>query len=206
MSSVSVSSVDQHATHEAPAAAPWRDSKRYAWLLGLLIPTLPFLAWGLVHITGLGVFWLYGPVLVFAVFPLLDLLIGMDAANPPDSVIKWLEDRYYRWCTYLFIPIQYAGLVFACWLWSSGTLSAVDGIGLMLTVAMVSGIAINTAHEFGHKRGSMERWLSRVALAQSGYGHFFIEHNRGHHVRVATPRTPPAHGWARASMRSCPAP
>jgi alkane 1-monooxygenase len=29
-----------------------------------------------------------------------------------------------------------------------------------------------------------------VALAQSGYGHFFIEHNRGHHVKVATPEDP----------------
>ena len=191
MSSASASSIDQPARQEPLAAAPWRDPKRYAWLLGLLIPTLPFLAWGLVQITGLGVFWFYGPVLVFAIFPLLDLLIGMDAANPPDSVIKWLEqDRYYRWCTYLFIPIQYAGLIFACWLWSSGTLSTVDDIGLMLTVAMVSGIAINTAHELGHKRDSLERWLSRVALAQSGYGHFFIEHNRGHHVRVATPEDP----------------
>jgi alkane 1-monooxygenase len=55
---------------------------------------------------------------------------------------------------------------------------------------MVSGIAINTAHELGHKRETTERWLSRVALAQSGYGHFFIEHNRGHHVRVATPEDP----------------
>ena len=57
-------------------------------------------------------------------------------------------------------------------------------------MAMVSGIAINTAHELGHKRASIERWLSKVALAQSGYGHFFIEHNRGHHVRVATPEDP----------------
>ncbi len=191
MSSASVSSLDQPARQEPLAAAPWRDPKRYAWLLGLLIPTLPFLAWGLVHLTGLGVFWFYGPVLVFAIFPLLDLLIGMDAANPPDSVIKWLEqDRYYRWCTYLFIPIQYAGLLFACWLWSSGRLSTVDDVGLALTVGVVSGIAINTAHELGHKRDSLERWLSRVALAQSGYGHFFIEHNRGHHVRVATPEDP----------------
>jgi alkane 1-monooxygenase len=115
----------------------------------------------------------------------------MDASNPPDSVIKWLEqDRYYRWCTYLYIPLQYAGLVLACWLWSSGKLSTLDDIGLALTVAMVSGIAINTAHELGHKRASSERWLSKVALAQSAYGHFFIEHNRGHHVRVATPEDP----------------
>jgi alkane 1-monooxygenase len=169
----------------------WRDPKRYAWLLGLIVPTLPFLSWGLVELTGLGVFWFYGPVLVFGVFPLLDLLAGLDVTNPPDSVIKWLEaDRYYRWCTYAFIPLQYAGLVFACWMWSSGKLSTVEDIGLALTVAMVSGIAINTAHELGHKRDSLERWLSRVALAQSGYGHFFIEHNRGHHVRVATPEDP----------------
>jgi len=173
------------------APATWHDPKRYAWLLGLLIPTLPFLTWGLVHATGVAALWFYGPLLVFAIFPLLDLAIGMDARNPPDSVIKWLEqDRYYRWCTYAYLPIQYAGLVFACWLWSSGALSTLDSVGLALTVAMVSGIAINTAHELGHKRASIERWLSKVALAQSGYGHFFIEHNRGHHVRVATPEDP----------------
>jgi alkane 1-monooxygenase len=171
--------------------AVWSDPKRYAWLLGLVVPTLPFLSWGLVHLTGQGVFWFYGPMLIFGIFPLLDLAIGMDASNPPDSVIKWLEqDRYYRWCTYLYIPIQYAGLVFACWMWSHGNLSTLEDIGLALTVAMVSGIAINTAHELGHKRDSLERWLSKVALAQSGYGHFFIEHNRGHHVRVATPEDP----------------
>jgi len=193
-----MSSVSTPYSHENPASAQspptsvrWRDPKRYAWLLGLIVPAAPFSAWVLVQLTGLRAFWFYGPALVFVLFPILDLLIGMDSTNPPDSVIKWLEgDRYYRWCTYLFIPIQYAGLVFACWLWSSGELSTVEGIGLALTMAMVSGIAINTAHELGHKRDSTERWLSRVALAQSGYGHFFIEHNRGHHVRVATPEDP----------------
>ena len=145
--------------------ATWTDGKRYAWLLG--------------------------PVLVFIGFPLLDIAVGVDASNPPDSVLKWLEqDRYYRWCTYVFIPIQYAGLFFACWQWGSGDLSVLESLGLALTVGVVGGIAINTAHELGHKRASSEKWLSRVALAQTGYGHFFIEHNRGHHVRVATPEDP----------------
>jgi alkane 1-monooxygenase len=182
MSAVSVDDVNP---------ATWRDGKRYAWLLGLIVPMLPFVAWGLVKLTGLGLFWWYGPILVFGIFSLLDVIVGMDAENPPDSVIKWLEqDRYYRWCTYVFIPVQYAGLVFACWQWAYGGLSTVEQIGLAFTMAMVSGIAINTAHELGHKRASLERWLSKVALAQSGYGHFFIEHNRGHHVRVATPEDP----------------
>ncbi len=191
MSSASTAPARHTALDEPLTPGVWRDPKRYAWLLGLLIPTLPFVAWLLVHATGLGILWFYGPLLIFAIFPLLDLLIGMDSANPPDSVVKWLEqDRYYRWCTYLFLPLQYASLVFACWLWSSGKLSSIDDIGLALTVGMVSGIAINTAHELGHKRSSTERWLSRVALAQTGYGHFFVEHNRGHHVRVATPEDP----------------
>ncbi|HEX6753039.1 MAG TPA: alkane 1-monooxygenase [Solirubrobacterales bacterium] len=171
--------------------AGWRDGKRYAWLLGLVIPFAPFIAWASVELTGFDFFWFFGPLLVFVAFPILDIVIGMDATNPPDSVLKWLEqDRYYRWCTYLFIPVQYAGLVFACWLWSSGDLSTLESIGLALTMGVVGGIAINTAHELGHKRDGTERWLSRVALAQTGYGHFFIEHNRGHHVRVATPEDP----------------
>ena len=181
-------------THAAEAElnpATWQDPKRYAWLLGLIVPLLPFIAWAAVAVTGIGAFWFFGPVLVFVVFPLLDVLVGVDAENPPDSIVKWLEqDRYYRWCTYVFIPLQYAGLVLACWLWADGGLSTVDSIGLALTMGMVSGIAINTAHELGHKRADLEKWLSKVALAQSGYGHFFIEHNRGHHVRVATPEDP----------------
>ncbi|MGH2912747.1 MAG: alkane 1-monooxygenase [Solirubrobacteraceae bacterium] len=169
----------------------WRDSKRYAWLLGLIVPLLPFISWGLVEVTGVGAFWFYGPVLIFAGFPLLDIVVGLDASNPPDSVIKWLEqDRYYRWCTYAFLPLQYAGLIFSCWMWSHGGLSTLESVGLALTTAMVAGVAINTAHELGHKRASSERWLSKVALAQTGYGHFFVEHNRGHHVRVATPEDP----------------
>ena len=155
--------------------ATWRDAKRYAWLLGLIIPFAPFIAWASVEVTGFEGFWFFGPLLVFGVFPLLDIAIGVDPSNPPDSILKWLEqDRYYRWCTYLFIPVQYAGLVFACYLWSSGDLSVLESIGLALTMGVVGGIAINTAHELGHKRANSEKWLSRVALAQTGYGHFFI--------------------------------
>jgi alkane 1-monooxygenase len=169
----------------------WTDPKRYLWLAGLVVPLLPFTAWGLVQLTGLGIGYWFGPFLVFVMIPLLDLAVGKDSANPPDSAIKYLEqDRYYRWCIYLFLPLQYASLLFACALWASGDLSAVESLGLAVSVAMVGGIAINTAHELGHKRKSYERWLSKVALAQSGYGHFFIEHNRGHHVRVATPEDP----------------
>jgi alkane 1-monooxygenase len=181
------------ATAEVQLNGPttWHDPKRYYWLLGTFVPMFPFIAWGLAAATGWGVFWFTGPVLIFGLFPFLDWMLGKDSSNPPDSVLKWLEqDRYYRWCTYLFIPIQYAGLIAGAALLADGGLSVVEKIGLALTLGCVNGIGINTAHELGHKRASLERWLSKIALAPTGYGHFFIEHNRGHHVRVATPEDP----------------
>jgi len=174
-----------------PLQATWSDPKRYLWLFGLVVPLLPFIAFGMVELTGSGLLWWVGPFVVFVLIPFLDQVIGKDAENPPDSAIKWLEqDRYYRWCTYVFIPLQYAGLVFACTQWANGGLAFFEELGLAMSVAMVGGIAINTAHELGHKTKKYEKWLAKVSLAQTGYGHFFIEHNRGHHVRVATPEDP----------------
>jgi alkane 1-monooxygenase len=185
------------ATLEAGSTVPvgsteqWSDSKRYLWLLGLVVPSLAFLAWGLNALTGWGVWWWIGPIVIFGVIPVIDLTAGLDRSNPPDDVIEALEqDRYYRWITYLFLPIQYAALVWACWMITSGGLSVVDKVGLSLSIGMIAGIGINTAHELGHKKEQHERWLAKIALAQSFYGHFYIEHNRGHHVRVATPEDP----------------
>lgn len=174
------------------AIAPdWKDGKRYAWLLGLVVPLIPFGAFLLVEATGLGIFWWFGPMFIFGVMPLLDTLGGDDKTNPPESVIKWLEqDRYYRWCTYLFIPIQLASTVFSAYLWSTGDLGVVASIGLAISLGCSNGIAIANAHELGHKREELEKWLARVALAPTFYGHFMIEHNRGHHVRVSTPEDP----------------
>ncbi len=174
----------------APAVA-WTDRKRYLWLFGLLVPTFPFMGGALAWLTGWSVFWYIGPVLLFVIIPAIDVVAGLDRSNPPDELIKTLEeDRYYRWITYLYLPLQYVALVWSCWLWAGDSLTVSAKIGLALTVGTVAGIGINTAHELGHKKEKYERWLAKIALAQSFYGHFYIEHNRGHHVRVATPDDP----------------
>ena len=140
---------------------------------------------------GSSLFWWFGPIFVFGFLPPLDTLIGKDSCNPPDGIAAALErDGYYRWCVYLFLPLQLAALVWACAEWSSGALSALDYLGLAATIGVVGGVGINTAHELGHKSEKVERWLSKITLAQTGYGHFYVEHNRGHHVRVATPEDP----------------
>ena len=175
----------------AGRAAAWRDTKRCAWLLGMVIPALPIVSAVLAKNPALRLLWWSGPIFIFGIVPLLDTLIGKDGENPPESITATLEqDRYYRWCVYLFLPLQFASLVWACAIWSRGALPPLDSIGLAMTLGVVGGTGINAAHELGHKSEKLERWLSKIALAQTGYGHFYVEHNRGHHVRVATPEDP----------------
>ncbi|MEI8080854.1 MAG: fatty acid desaturase [Actinomycetes bacterium] len=169
----------------------WRDRKRYLWLFGLLMPALIFIALGAYAATGWGVWLWLGPIVTLVIVPVVDLLVGADPSNPPDEAIAALEaDRYYRWLTYAFLPVQYGGFVAACWAIMRWDLSTLNQIALAVTTGFAAGIGINIAHELGHKRDDVERWMSKTALAQCFYGHFYVEHNRGHHVRVATPQDP----------------
>jgi alkane 1-monooxygenase len=185
-------SLSGQATMLAADRPDWRDGKRYLWLLGAVVPGFLFAGWGLVNLTGWGVFWWMGPLFVYVFIPLLDVFFGDDPSNPPEEIVAWLEhDRYYRWVTYAFIPLQLVAFFAGFWLMTRhGGLPVIDRIGIAITLGSLNGVAINTAHELGHKKEHRERWFARVALAPSGYGHFFIEHNRGHHVRVATPEDP----------------
>jgi alkane 1-monooxygenase len=190
-----------------PNALVWQDKKRYLWLMGLIVPTLLLvilpIVWAMNQLgwqTASQVLFWIGPILLYILLPALDLRFGSDGQNPPDEVMDWLEDdKYYRYCTYAFIPFQYLSLFLGAYLFTASNLSwlGYDGplswpakIGLALSVGALGGVGINTAHEMGHKKESLERWLSKITLAQTGYGHFYIEHNRGHHVRVATPEDP----------------
>lgn len=179
------------ATVSADSTEQWRDKKRHLWLIGLVVPSLAFVAIGMHHLTGWSIWFWVGPIVILGVVPAIDLISGMDTSNPPDDVIEALEkDKYYRWITYWFLPIQYAGFGAAFWLLAHGGIGTFEKIGLAISIGCIGGIGINTAHELGHKKEANERWLSKIALAQVFYGHFYIEHNRGHHVRVATPEDP----------------
>ncbi len=185
----------------------WRDRKRYLWLMGLIVPTAIFVMLPVVwatnqfgwHTAAQAPLWI-GPILLYVLLPLLDWRFGADGQNAPDEVMDALEkDKYYRYCTYAFIPFQYLSLIVGAYLFTASDLSwlGFDGglgwfgkIGLAFSVGALGGVGINTAHEMGHKKETLERWLAKITLAQTFYGHFYIEHNRGHHVRVATPEDP----------------
>ena len=188
-------------------APQWRDRKRHLWLMGLIAPTALFvmlpLIWALNqagwHAAAQVPLWI-GPGLLYVLLPILDLKFGPDGENPPDEMMEQLaNDKYYRYCTYVYIPFQYASVILGAYLFTAKDLSwlGFEGglawwakLGVALSVGVLGGVGINTAHEMGHKKENLERWLAKITLAQTFYGHFYIEHNRGHHVRVATPEDP----------------
>ena len=167
------------------------DKKRWLWPMGfgivILVGTATVVGW-LYDIT-----WMMfaGPIVVYGLVPLLDFIIGKDSTNPPERVLDILEDDpYYRRSTYVFVVVQFLFTIGAAGIIGLGGLSFVQALGVTLTLGMLSGIAINTAHELGHKNTKLESWLAKIALAPVAYGHFYVEHNYGHHANVATPEDP----------------
>lgn len=169
----------------------WVDRKKIFWLLG---PFLPILIGGMLvsHIfTGrVWPLW-FGVLLVHVILPVIDWIVGEDLDNPPEDQIEELEnEKYYSYVLYAFAPLQIAVLCLGTWMMATRTLPWYHYIGLTLSIGLVNGAGINAAHELGHKRSTFDRWMSRLMLAPSFYGHFYVEHNKGHHKWVATPNDP----------------
>jgi alkane 1-monooxygenase len=88
--------------------------------------------------------------------------------------------------------VQIAFVVWCCYVVAIGKIvTLVEWIGFVISVSLVTGgIGITVAHELGHKKSAVERLYGKILLMTVCYMHFFIEHNRGHHVHVATPEDP----------------
>jgi alkane 1-monooxygenase len=179
-----------HALTDKNSTNNWSD-KRWLWLLS---PSIPVAFTGsLLAFVWSGQWWclLFAPVFVHLFMPLLDVAFGEDFSNPPESAVAQLDqDVFYRALVWAYVPFQIAGTVFGAWLAATQSLPWYAFAGLVLSVGAFNGIGIATAHELGHKKETLDRWLAKIALAPTMYGHFYVEHNRGHHKRVATPEDP----------------
>lgn len=132
------------------------------------------------------------PLMVsYIMIPALDWLIGSDRNNPPEEIVPQLEeDRYYRYLTWITVPLHFIVLVVVAWFVATRKLPAGSVVLLAVIAGLYSGIGVNTAHELGHKKTGWEKTLAKIALSVPFYGHFCIEHNRGHHKYVAQPDDP----------------
>jgi alkane 1-monooxygenase len=129
----------------------------------------------------------------FLILPVIDQLSGTDTSNVPEAEAKTIgEDFYYQFVTYVWTYFQLAFIIWGCYAVTSGKLvTLLDWVAFFLSFSLVTGgIGITIAHELGHKKSALERFYSRALLMTVCYMHFYIEHNRGHHVYVATPLDP----------------
>jgi len=167
----------------------YRDAKRYAWLASLSGPLVPIIAVAAYFLSDANPLVLLCPLLyTFAVVPTFDWLFGEDTHNPPEEVVGLMgRDTYYRALLYLAIALLYASFFVVAWFIGTQALPWWASLGLTLGAGFASGGAILIGHELGHKQSRLDRTAAQIVNGLVGYGHFCIEHNRGHHVHVATP-------------------
>ncbi len=180
--------------YTAPGAMPgdpllrWQDRKRWAWSLSVVYPLIPFIGLWAHHVSGMQIALALPLLISYGLIPLLDALIGEDRNNPPEAVVPQLEaDRYYRWLTWATVPLHFVALIGCAWWVGTQDLSWWAVLLLAYIAGTAAGLGLNTAHELGHKQHQLEQWLARLVLAVPAYGHFTVEHGRGHHRWVATP-------------------
>ncbi len=186
-----------------------QSSKTHAlqYLSVLTLPLTVVLAFSLRGI------WSFLPlVYAFGLIPLFELLVRPQATNL-DAAEEALarQDPWYDWVIYLMVPVQVFFVGYFLLTLQQQSLTLAETIGLIFALGLMCGVfGINIGHELGHRVQAHERILAKIALLTSLYMHFYIEHNRGHHKRVATEADPASarfgehiyHFWGRSIVYS----
>jgi alkane 1-monooxygenase len=131
-------------------------------------------------------------VWAWIIIPLAELFIKPVPANmntAEEELAK--KDRAYDWLLYLIVILQYVLLVKLLFAMSQDVMTWYDITGRIWVMGLLCGVfGINVGHELGHRVNRFEQALAKALLLTSLYMHFFTEHNKGHHKRVATPEDP----------------
>jgi len=177
--------------HPEKGLIEFKDKKRWLWCSSFFYSLLPLPVMAVFVATGNPWLLILPLEIIFMLVPILDAVIGPDRTNPPEEIVPQLDaDPFYRRLLVAAVPVHFICLIAAAWVVATQPLSIGFFIGFAVILGLLGGTSINVAHEIGHKNTKLERLLSRITLAATGYGHFCIEHNLGHHRDVSTPEDP----------------
>ena len=168
------------------------DKKRHLWWLSF-VGTFVYLGaiWLFFALDHNPLTMLIPALYVYGVTPLIDKIVGVDEHNPPEEVVPaMMKDNYYRMHVQIYIPIFFITFFAYVWLVGTQNLPWWAVFALIIGVGAGSGSMLAYTHELGHKSNKWDQFLAKVGNVLMGYGHFNIEHNRGHHVWVSTPEDP----------------
>jgi len=178
-------------THDG-APVVYTDKKRHLYWIVLITPTVSLASIWLYFALGKNPITALIPALFFYAFtPFMDLIMGEDTHNPPEEVVNAMAaDNYYRIIVHSLVYI--AVILFLSFVVFVGTqdLPWWAILALILGVGGNSGGVMVMTHELGHKANKLDRLSAKIGNMIMGYGHFNIEHNKGHHTWVATPEDP----------------
>jgi alkane 1-monooxygenase len=137
--------------------------------------------------------WTFTALLVlFGIIPIIEMFTSGQTDNLSSEDEKnALKTPFYDWVIYGMVPMQYGLLLLFLFRVSDPNLTLTELSGITIAMGLACGVlGINVAHELGHRLSKKEQFLSKALLLTSQYLHFFIEHNRGHHMHVATHKDP----------------
>lgn len=131
-------------------------------------------------------------IYAFGMIPLLELFFKPDHGNLDKAEQEIVKKEFiYDMLLYLIVPVQLLFVVYFLITISQPGLTALELTGRTFGLGIMCGVfGINVAHELGHRTKKHEKFFSKILLLTSLYMHFFIEHNRGHHKKVATEEDP----------------
>lgn len=133
--------------------------------------------------------WSWATVIyAFGLLPILDHAFRPNTKNlSPQAAQSAVASLFYDLVLYLIFPVQIAFAFYFILVVAKSDLSTADLIGKTLSMGtMGSVLAINVAHEIGHRSGKLNKFISKALYASVLYSHFYEEHNYGHHRNVAT--------------------
>jgi alkane 1-monooxygenase len=133
-----------------------------------------------------------GILVAFFAIPLLETILKGSAKNMSDSEEHAaLGNKIYDLILYSNLPILWAMVGWYLYLVWNLSLENYEYWGISLSMGIFIGaMGINVAHELGHRDKAYERFFAKLLLLPNLYMHFIIEHNRGHHVNIATKEDP----------------
>ena len=140
----------------------------------------------------LGGFYNYLAVIFTFIFiPTLEIIVKKSDEKYTDEEKKNRNlDPFFDLLLYLNIPIVF-GVFFFSLEKLALTNSVYDIVGIILSSSIVMATnGINVGHELGHRKSIIARTCSKLLYLPCQYMHFYIEHNFGHHINVATPEDP----------------
>jgi alkane 1-monooxygenase len=131
-------------------------------------------------------------IYAWVAIPLIELMLKPVAGNMNAAEEEMAKaDKTYDILLYIIVLLQYAALYRFLYCMSHDTMTWVDIVGRIWVMGLLCGtFGINVGHELGHRVNVFEQTLAKMLLLTSQYMHFYIEHNKGHHKRVATPEDP----------------